>query len=155
MSLVASLRGRLATVEAAVQGLARPRILVLEWTEPPFAPGHWVPEMVVCAGGVSAMGVVGEKSFRTTWDAAAASRPDVIVSAPCGFGLQTSVGLARELLDSGVLPDGVPLWAVDANASFARPGPRLIDGVEVLAAIAHPGFSGLPPPDADLARRLC
>ena len=84
----------------------------------------------------------GAKSFRTTWEAVAASRPDLIVSAPCGFALPESTRLAGELLASGVLPDGVPLWAVDANASFARPGPRLVDGVETLAAIAHPDADG-------------
>ncbi len=150
--LTASLRQRLATLGAAVAGLARPRLLVLEWTDPPFAPGHWVPEMVETAGAVSTLGTIGAKSFRTTWEAVAASRPDVIVSAPCGFGLPASHDLAEGLLDSGVLPDGVPLWAVDANASFARPGPRLVDGVEALAAIAHPEVFGVP--DDVLAARL-
>jgi iron complex transport system substrate-binding protein len=152
--LVSSLRARLASVGDAVAGRRRPRALVLEWTDPPFAPGHWVPEMVERAGGATALGVTGEKSFRTTWEAVAESRPDVIVSAPCGFALPTSTRLAAELLDSGVLPDGVPLWAVDANASFARPGPRLVDGVETLAAIVHPDVSALTGPDPALATRL-
>ncbi len=151
-ALVTSLRGRLAAVEAAVAGLPRPRLLVLEWTDPPFAPGHWVPEMVERAGAVSTLGTAGAKSFRTTWEDVVTSRPDVIVSAPCGFGLPVSRDLAAELLDAGVLPDGVPLWAVDANASFARPGPRLVDGVEALAAIAHPEVFGAP--DDALAARL-
>ncbi len=150
--LVTRLRERLARVDAAVSGRARPRVLVLEWTEPPFAPGHWVPEMVERAGAVSALGETGAKSFRTTWDAVAESRPDVIVSAPCGFALPESTRLAHELLDSEVLPPGVPVWAVDANASFARPGPRLIDGVEALGAIVHPEVLGAP--DGQLATRL-
>ena len=158
VDLVASLRGRLARVEAAVADRHRPRVLVLEWTEPPFAPGHWVPEMVERAGGVSTLGESGAKSFRTTWDAVAESRPDIVVSAPCGFGLPESTRLAKELLDAGVLPAGVPLWAVDANASFARPGPRLVDGVEALAAITHPDLvgsdRGLLPLDPQLATRL-
>jgi iron complex transport system substrate-binding protein len=152
--LVGQLRERLAGVSAAVAGLPAPRLLVLEWTEPPFAPGHWVPEMVERAGAVSTLGEAGAKSFRTTWEAVAESRPDVIVSAPCGFALPESRRLADELVASGVLPDGIPLWAVDANASFARPGPRLVDGVETLAAIAHPEADGLPAIGAESAVRV-
>jgi len=153
-TLVDQLRNRLTHVESAVADLPRPRVLVLEWTEPPFAPGHWVPEMVERAGAVSPLGMVGAKSFRTTWQDVAASKPDILVSAPCGFALGASVELTRALLDSAVLPADVPVWAVDANASFARPGPRLVDGVEALAAIAHPDATGLTPLDPEVARRL-
>jgi iron complex transport system substrate-binding protein len=136
--LVTSLRDRLADVVRRTAGRRRPRALVLEWTEPPFAPGHWVPEMVEAAGGVSALGTAGEKSFRVTWDDVAAAEPEVVVCAPCGYGLDASRRLAEQAVASGALPD-VPVWAVDANASFARPGPRLVDGVEALAGILHPG----------------
>ena len=85
--LVAGLRERLARVDAAVVGRPCPDALVLEWTDPPFAPGHWVPEMVARAGGSSVLGTAGEKSFRTTWDAVAASRPEIVVVAPCGYHL--------------------------------------------------------------------
>ncbi|MGZ4748753.1 MAG: cobalamin-binding protein [Oryzihumus sp.] len=137
-ALVASLRSRLEHVVRRTVGRPTPRTLVLEWTEPPFAPGHWVPEMVTLAGGDGVLGTAGEKSFRTTWDDVRAARPEVVVCAPCGYGLEQSAALGRELLASGVLPAGVEVWAVDANASFARPGPRLVDGVEALAAILHP-----------------
>jgi iron complex transport system substrate-binding protein len=150
--LVVLLRQRLARVEAAVAGRHAPRVLILEWTDPPFAPGHWVPEMAVRAGGVSALGTPGEKSVRVTWDDVTASAPDVIVCAPCGYDLTGSIPLAQNAIDAGVLPPGTPVWAVDANASFARPGPRLVDGVEALAAILHPEVMG--DPRADLARRL-
>jgi iron complex transport system substrate-binding protein len=150
--LVASLAARLEDVVRRVAGRARPRALVLEWTEPPFAPGHWVPEMVERAGGVSALGISGQKSFRTTWEDVRAATPEVIVCAPCGYGLEQSRALAAELVAGGELPDGVPVWAVDANASFARPGPRLVDGVEALAAILHPDVLGAP--DAALASRI-
>jgi iron complex transport system substrate-binding protein len=136
-ALVSSLRDRLADVVRRTLGRPRPRTLVLEWTEPPFAPGHWVPEMVDAAGGESVLGTPGEKSFRVTWDDVAATGPEVVVCAPCGYGLDASRGLAEQVVASGVLPD-VPVWAVDANASFARPGPRLVDGVEALAGILHP-----------------
>jgi iron complex transport system substrate-binding protein len=136
-ALVRSLRDRLSSVVRRTAGRRRPRTLVLEWTEPPFAPGHWVPEMVDVAGGESVLGTPGEKSFRVGWDDVAAARPEVVVCAPCGYGLDASRGLAEQVVASGELPD-VPVWAVDANASFARPGPRLVDGVEALAGILHP-----------------
>ncbi|NHN54400.1 cobalamin-binding protein [Calidifontibacter sp. DB0510] len=136
--LVESLRARLAAVEEDVQGAPRPRVMLLEWTDPPFTPGHWVPEMIERAGGIPLLGRAGEKSQRTTWQAIRAAQPDVIVCAPCGFGLEQSSRLASELLASGNLPEGVPVWAVDANASYARPGPRLVDGVEDLAHLLHP-----------------
>jgi iron complex transport system substrate-binding protein len=137
-ALVTALRDRLDAVASRVTGRPRPRALLLEWTEPPFAPGHWVPEMVALAGGESVLGTPGEKSFRTTWAAVAEARPEVVVCAPCGYDLDGSSTLATQLVASGVLPDDVPVWAVDANASFARPGPRLVDGVEALAQILHP-----------------
>ena len=144
-ALVARLRSRLAEVARVVAGRPTPRVLVLEWTDPPFAPGHWVPEMVSAAGAVSALGAPGETSVRTTWEAVRDSRPDIVVGAPCGYGLDAATTLTRELLDTGALPGGIPVWAVDANASFARPGPRLVDGVEALAAIAHPGLGAADP----------
>ena len=147
-SLVSELQARVDAVRAAVSGLPRPRVLVLEWTDPPFAPGHWIPEMVQIAGGVPVLGSAGEKSYRVTWDEVAASAPDVVVSAPCGFGLEASVELAEQVRDR--FP-GIPVWAVDANASFARPGPRLVDGIEALAEILHPGVM---PARGDLAREV-
>ena len=150
--LVAALTARLDAVVRRTEGAARPRTLVLEWTDPPFAPGHWVPEMVLLAGGNPVLGEAGEKSYRVDWDRVAAAAPDVVVCAPCGYGLDRSAALAEDLLESGVLPDGVPVWAVDANASFARPGPRLVDGVEALAAILHPELFGIPA--EGMARRV-
>lgn len=136
--LVASQRARLEAVAARVAGRARPRVMLLEWTEPPFGPGHWVPEMVALAGGVPLLGVAGEKSYRVTWADVHAAKPDLIVCAPCGFDRTASQRLADELVASGVLPSGVPVHAVDANAAWARPGTRLVDGIEELAAILHP-----------------
>jgi iron complex transport system substrate-binding protein len=152
--LTASLRARLDAV--AVQVDARPvgpapRVLLLEWTAPPFAPGHWVPEMVTAAGGIPTIGTAGAASARVTWEEALAVPPDVVVCAPCGYDLDGAVDLARAVRDSGVLEPEVPVWAVDANASFARPGPRLVDGVETLAHILDP--SGQEP-DARAAARV-
>ena len=146
--LVASLRTRLAAVVAAVEGRDTPRVLVLEWTDPPFAPGHWIPEMVALAGGVPALGVAGARSGRIAWDDAVASRPDVVVCAPCGFDLDGSAALAEQVADR--FPD-VPVWAVDADGLFARPGPRLVDGVEALAHLLHPDAA---PGEGHGARRV-
>jgi iron complex transport system substrate-binding protein len=151
-TLTTSLRNRLAAVARSIDGRPRPRTVVLEWTDPPFAPGHWVPEMVFAAGGTPVLGEPGEKSHRTDWKQVRRSSPDVVVCAPCGYGLEASADLARALVDDDVLPPGVPVWAVDANASFARPGPRLVDGVEALAAILHPASAG--PPPAPMARQV-
>ncbi len=150
--LVGSLRARLDEVVRRTSGRPTPRTLVLEWTDPPFAPGHWVPEMVSLAGGTCVLGTAGEKSYRVDWEQVATATPEIVVCAPCGFGLEQSASLAEELVDTGVLPDGVPVWAVDANASFARPGPRLVDGVEALAGILHPDAA--PAPGAGMARRV-
>ncbi len=150
--LVDRLRSRVARITQAVAGRPPVPVLVLEWTDPPFAPGHWVPDMVHAAGGLAVLGVTGERSFRTTWPAVAAAGAEIVVAAPCGFDLPASVRLAEQLAASADLPAGIPLWAVDANASFARPGPRLVDGIEALAALLHPDL-GLPL-DGTLAARV-
>ncbi|RYB95149.1 cobalamin-binding protein [Nocardioides oleivorans] len=140
--VVASFRARLAAVAARVEGRDRPRVLVLEWTDPPYSPGHWIPEMVDLAGGIPSLGVAGTRSSRITWDDATASRPDVVVCAPCGYDVEGSAALAEDVREH--FP-GTPVWAVDADGLFARPGPRLVEGIEVLAGILHPD----PDPDPD------
>jgi iron complex transport system substrate-binding protein len=151
-ALVASLRARVDTVVRRTAGRRAPRTLVLEWTDPPFAPGHWVPEMITHAGGTCVLGTAGAKSFRVGWDDVTGSSPETVVCAPCGFGLEQSVSLAEELVASDVLPADAAVWAVDANASFARPGPRLVDGVEALAGILHPEMMDAPLPS--MAQRI-
>ncbi len=141
-ALVAALEQRLAAVRAAVAGRPRPRVLALEWLDPPFAGGHWVPEMIAAAGGADAVAAPGDRSARLTWEQVRAADPDVIVAMPCGFD---KAG-AREQVEAMA---GRPEWeelravrerrvfAVDANGCFSRPGPRLVDGIEQLAAILH------------------
>jgi iron complex transport system substrate-binding protein len=136
--LVAGLRARLSAVRRRVADRDRPRVMLLEWTDPPFAPGHWVPEMIEAAGGRPLLGAAGEKSRRVTWEQVHAVEPEVVIVAPCGFDRAGSQALADELVASGALPDDVPVHAVDANAAWARPGTRLVDGVEELAGILHP-----------------
>ncbi|MBI2244143.1 MAG: ABC transporter substrate-binding protein [Nocardioides sp.] len=137
-ALVAAQRDRLAAAAARVAGRPRPRVMLLEWTDPPYAPGHWVPEMIEAAGGVALLGKPGAKSERVLWEQVHEAAPDVVVCAPCGYDLEGARSLAADLVASGVLPAGVPVHAVDANAAWARPGTRLVDGVEELAAILHP-----------------
>jgi iron complex transport system substrate-binding protein len=135
--LVADQRARIAAVQVRVADLPRPRVMFLEWTDPPFAPGHWIPEMIRAAGGEPLLATPGEKSRRVTWQQVHAAQPEVIVVAPCGFDRDGSAKLAEDLVATGVLPDGIPVHAVDANASWARPGTRLAEGVEELAALLH------------------
>lgn len=113
---------------------SRPRVVVLEWADPPYAPGHWIPEMVAAAGGECVLGTAGERSVRVTWEDVAAARPDLVVVAPCGFDRDGAQAQADALAAAGLLPPGVPTYAVDANAHWARPGPRLADGLADLRA---------------------
>jgi iron complex transport system substrate-binding protein len=149
---VVALEERLARVEGAVSGLARPRVACIEWLDPPFSAGHWVPEMVRLAGGEEVFAGPGERSARLTWDEVLAADPDFLVLMPCGFDTARAAKEARRLTE---LPGWTDLrtvrqdrvWAVDANSYFSRPAPRLVDGVEVLARILHPdAFSGEPGP---------
>jgi iron complex transport system substrate-binding protein len=134
-ALVTDQRNRLGASWRQSLGRRRPRVMFLEWTDPPFAPGHWIPEMIEVAGGEPLLGTPGEKSRRVTWEAVRDAAPEVVVVAPCGFDRSGSQRLADELVAGGVLPVGVPVHAVDANASWARPGTRLPDGIDDLAAI--------------------
>ncbi len=152
--LASSLRTRLHEITALVAGRPRPAMAFLEWTDPPFSAGHWVPDMVEAAGATCLLGRGGGRSETIGWDELAASEPDVIVVSPCGFRLEGARRLAEELLGRNVLPEGVPVWAVDADASFVRPGPRLIDGVNVLAHIAHPTVVPLDDREAVLVERV-
>jgi iron complex transport system substrate-binding protein len=136
------LRDRLADVAAPVADVRhRPRVVVLEWLDPPFAAGHWVPEMVELAGGREMLGKPREPSFRTTWDDVRAAQPEVIVLAPCGFDAEETAGrtdhVSEELLDTAANRER-RLFAVDANAYFSRPGPRVVEAVALLARILHP-----------------
>ncbi len=133
--LVSSLRLRLAAVWRSTMGRDRPRVAVLEWTDPPYAPGHWIPEMVEVAGGECVLGVAGQKSVRIGWDDLHAARPDVVVVAPCGYDRSGAEQQASAVAD--LLPAGVRVHAVDADGMWARPGPRLVDGVEELASVLH------------------
>lgn len=151
VTVVDGLRQRLQIVADSVRGRRPPRVAVLEWPDPPFSAGHWVPDMVTAAGACSALGDGGQQSRRIEWRGVADSKPEFVVVAPCGYRLDPAAELALDLCRAGHLPDAVPVWAVDADAAFVRPGPRVVDGIEALAAIAHPGL--VIAPDG-LARRV-
>jgi iron complex transport system substrate-binding protein len=148
---VAALEVRLADVEQAVAGLPRPRAGCIEWLDPPFSAGHWVPEMVGIAGGEELFARSGEPSARLSWDEVFEAAPEVIVLMPCGFDANRAVEEASRVLPG--LPGwaGLPavkagrVWAVDANSHFSRPAPRLVEGVEILARILHPEASLVEP----------
>jgi iron complex transport system substrate-binding protein len=140
---VAALEERLARVEGTVAGLPRPSVGCIEWLDPPFSAGHWVPEMVRLAGGEDLLAGPGEPSVRLRWDEVFEAGPEVLVLMPCGFDVERT---AKEALVLRDLPgwDDLPavregrVWIVDANSYFSRPAPRLVEGVEILARILHP-----------------
>jgi iron complex transport system substrate-binding protein len=145
--LVASMRQRIAAVEAlpAVAG-GRPAVACLEWTDPLMAGGHWVPEMVALAGGLDPLGRPGVPSGQVSWPDVIDAQPDVLVLMPCGFGLERTIELSRDvtaLPGFSELPcaRGGRVIAVDGSSYFNRPGPRIVTGLEILAAVvrAKPG----------------
>jgi iron complex transport system substrate-binding protein len=123
---------RIERVRERVGGRRRRRVFVAEWLDPPFASGHWLPEMVEAAGGIDVLGRPGEHSVETTWDAVVTAKPELIVLAPCGFDR------TRAAAEAGGLDLPCPAVPVDANAFFSRPSPRVAEGVEILARILHP-----------------
>lgn len=142
--VIASARERLQRVAAITQRAAhRPRVLCLEWIDPYFCCGHWVPEMVQMAGGEDALGRQGADSVRIKWEDIATWAPEILIVSPCGFGTEKAAEQAKQLLQQPGWKE-LPavrnghVFAVDANAYFARPGPRVVDGVELLAHLFHP-----------------
>jgi len=142
--LTNGMRSRLERVRAALaEKETYPRVYVSEWLEPPYAAGHWVPDMVSAAGGMEIAGIAGEPSFRMRWTDVAGLEPDTVVLAPCGFDLDRTLSevvtldLSAHLLGTKARQES-RVFAVDANGYFSRPGPRLVDGVELLAYLLHP-----------------
>ena len=137
---------RIDRVRTAVEGARRPRVAALEWLDPPYVGGHWVPQMVEIAGGEDALGRPGERSRTADWTEIQQARPEIVVSMPCGYDVERS---ARETLAQAerlARLGARQVAAVDAAAYFSRPGPRLIDGLEALAHVFHPERADPPPP---------
>ena len=143
-AVVAGMRARIERVRAALANVdSSPRVFFCEWLEPPYAGGHWVPDMIALAGGTDVAGMVGEPSHRMRWRDVASLEPDVVVLAPCGFDLDQTLSEVVTLDLSGNLL-GTParresrVFAVDAIGYFSRPGPRVAGGIELLAYLLHP-----------------
>jgi iron complex transport system substrate-binding protein len=154
--LTGGMRARFRRVEAALADVeTRPRVFVSEWLEPPYSAGHWVPDMVALAGGTDVAGTAGEPSHRMRWTDVAALGPDVVVLAPCGFDLDRTLNevatfeLSAHLLGTPARQES-RVFAVDGNANFSRPGPRVADGVELLAHLVQP--DAYPDPGAAWSR---
>ena len=132
------LRARIERVRAAVEGAARPRVAALEWLDPPYAAGHWLPEMIDAAGGIDALAEPGSRSRELGGEEIAAAAPEVAVVMPCGLDCEQAAAEARRHAADLRATGAGRVHAVDAAASFSRPGPRLADGVELLGHLLHP-----------------
>ena len=145
VDLIQSIAARVDRVKLAVRGQPQPRVAALEWLDPVFVAGHWTPQLIELAGGEDVLGLPGEPSDTVSWEELAAARPDVVVVMPCGYDAPRAhaeaVFYEREL----AALEAHRVVAVDASAYFSRPGPRLIDGLELLAHILHPEQVPQPP----------
>jgi iron complex transport system substrate-binding protein len=139
-------RQRLTAVAAAVSGAERPRVLAIEWLDPPFVAGHWVPEMISIAGGVDVLGTAGARSRTAEWEELEAAQAHVVLAMPCGYDAARSAEEAAAFGERLAALGADRVVAVDASAYFSRPGPRLVAGIELLAGILHPELVPAPSP---------
>jgi iron complex transport system substrate-binding protein len=158
VDLIGSLRERLSVIETRVAerraaGHRAPRVVAVEWLDPPFAVGHWVPEQIRRAGGWDLLGIDGGKALETTWDAVAEVDPEMLFLMPCGFHLADTIAewgrtrLPPWVADIPAVSRGT-IIALDGSSYYSRPGPRVIDGIELLAEVMDPeGFRDIAPPD--------
>jgi len=138
VELVRDAAARIDRVRLAVRGARRPRVAALEWLDPPFAAGHWVPQLIDFAGGEDVLGFAGENSEQRSWEEVISSQPDVVVVMPCGYDAQIAYREAEMHRDELRALGAGEVVAVNAAAYFSRPGPRIVDGLELLASIIHP-----------------
>ena len=148
-ALIEQLQARLERVRQAVAGRTRPRALVLEWSDPPFLGGHWVPEMIEMAGATHVLSGSCQPSRRATWDEIARAKPEIIIMAPCGYDLEQTIAQGHELLPKFKEIGAREVWATNATALFSRCTPATIRGIEVLAGIFH-GASQIDASEAQL-----
>jgi iron complex transport system substrate-binding protein len=138
VELVQDAAARIDRVRLAVREARRPRVAALEWLDPPFAAGHWTPQLIDYAGGEDVLGFAGESSQERTWADVAAAQPDVVIVMPCGYEAEIAHREAEMHREELLRVGAGEVVAVDAAAYFSRPGPRIVDGLELLAAILHP-----------------
>lgn len=144
-SLVGRLRERLESIQSNSVALRRIGTLTLEWSDPAFVGGHWVPEMVDLAGGHDLLGAARQKSRTVDWSQIAEAAAEVVIFMPCGYDLDAAVAEGKALVERPELAGADKIFAVDATAYFSRPGPRVVDGVELLAWALHPDDFAKPP----------
>jgi iron complex transport system substrate-binding protein len=138
VDLIREAAARIDRVRLATRDVRRPRVVALEWLDPPFAAGHWTPQLIAYAGGEDMLGLAGEVSEEQTWEVVAAARPDIVLIMPCGYDAEIAHREAEMHRDELVALGAGEVVAVDAAAYFSRPGPRIIEGLETLAHIIHP-----------------
>jgi iron complex transport system substrate-binding protein len=138
VELIREAAGRIDRVRIATRDVRRPRIVALEWLDPPFAAGHWIPQLISYAGGEDVLGFAGERSEEQRWEAIAAVQPDIVIVMPCGYDAEIAHREAEMHRDELAALGAGEVVAVDAAAYFSRPGPRLVEGLETLAHIIHP-----------------
>jgi iron complex transport system substrate-binding protein len=138
VELIRAASARIDRVRLAVRGARRPRVVALEWLDPPFIAGHWTPQLIEYAGGDDILGFTGERSQERSWEALSALEPEVVIVMPCGFDAEIAHREAEMHRDELARRKAGKIVAVDAGAYFSRPGPRLVDGLELLASIIHP-----------------
>jgi iron complex transport system substrate-binding protein len=138
VDLIREASARIDRVRLAVRGGRRPRVAALEWLDPPFAAGHWTPQLIEYAGGEDVLGFAGEKSEERTWAEVALSEPDLVLVMPCGYDAEIAFREAEMHRDELAQLGAGQVVAVNAAAYFSRPGPRIIDGLELLASVIHP-----------------
>jgi iron complex transport system substrate-binding protein len=144
LDLVARQRARIDRVRLAVRGAERAPVAAIEWFDPVFVAGHWTPQLIELAGGIDVLGFAGEHSEQTTWEAVAAAAPEVVVCLPCGYDARRSLQEAEQFAGELRSVRARRVVAVDAAAYFSRPGPRLVDGLELLGHVLHPERVELP-----------
>jgi iron complex transport system substrate-binding protein len=148
VTLVRDAATRIDRVKLAVRGARRPRVVALEWLEPPFAAGHWTPQLIDYAGGEDVLGFPGERSEERSWADVEAAQADVVLVMPCGFDAAFAHREAEMHRDQLAALGAGEVVAVDAAAYFSRPGPRIVDGLELLAHILHPELIPAAPGEA-------
>ena len=144
LELVARQRARIDAVRVAVRGAERVPVAAIEWFDPVFVAGHWTPQIIELAGGIDVLGFAGEPSEQTTWETVAAAEPRVVVCMPCGYDAGHSYTEALAFADDLRALGAERIVAVDAAAYFSRPGPRLVDGLELMGHILHPDLVAAP-----------
>ena len=152
LDLVARQRARVDAVRIALKGARRVPVVALEWLDPVFIAGHWTPQLIEMAGGIDVLGFAGEPSEQLPWEAVAAAAPEVVVVMPCGYDSARSLLEAQTYAEPLRALGAKRVVAIDASATFSRPGPRLVDGLEILAHVLHPELvRNAPGPVLDVA----